>query len=167
MADFESTITVDRPVREVFDLVVDLENARYFDPECESVRRKTPGDIAVGSTFVFREPVPPFGRIGDTLCKYTAVEAPRRIALDFNFGGFRGRETYSFVSERACTRLTTNGTIRLPLLLRPLSFAVAAQGKRVWDARLQRIKGWIEAGAPRDGSWQPDGPGLNRARIGR
>ncbi|HVV12036.1 SRPBCC family protein [Amycolatopsis sp.] len=155
MAEFESTITVDRPVGEVFDLVRDLENARYFDPQCVSVHRTTSGTIGVGTSFEFREPVPPFGRIGRTVCTYTALEAPERIVVEFCLGAFRGSECYLLSPDGAGTRLTTRGTVRVPLLLRPLSFVVASHGKRVWHARLRWIKNWIEAGAPRDGSWQP------------
>jgi uncharacterized protein YndB with AHSA1/START domain len=154
LTEFESTITIDRPVQEVFDLLADLENARYFDPECESVRRTTSGEIGVGTGFEFREPVPPFGRLGRTTCTYTAFDPPARVGLDFDLGGFQGSESYQFCAASTGTRLTTHGTIHLPSVLRPLSSVLAKQGRRIWDARLRRIKDWMEAGAPRDASWQ-------------
>lgn len=155
MAEFESTVTIERPVPEVFDLVLDLENVRYFDPLCESVRRTTPGETGVGTSFEFREPVPPFGRVGHAACTYTMIEAPVRIVLEFRIGAFRGSETYRLSPDGAGTRLTACGTVHPPLPLRPLSFVVARQANRAWDARLRWIKDWVEAGAPRDGHWQP------------
>ncbi len=149
MAEFESRITIARPVDEVFALLLDLENARYFDPQVESVRRVTPGAIGVGTTFEFREPIPPFGRIGRTGCTYAEIEPPERIVLDFQVGALHGTESYVFRQAGDATLLTTRGRIHLPLPLRVLTPVVARQGRRLWDTRLRWIKDWVEAGAPR------------------
>jgi uncharacterized protein YndB with AHSA1/START domain len=141
MAEFESRIKIARPVDEVFALLLDLENARYFDPQVESVRRVTPGPIGVGATFEFREPIPPFGRIGRADCTYTEIESPERIVLDFHVGALRGTETYVFRPDGDATLLTTLGRVRLPLPLVVLAPAVARQGRRLWDADAQQQNG--------------------------
>ena len=149
MAEFESRITIARPVGEVFALLLDLENARYFDPQIESVRRVTPGAIGVGTTFEFREPTPPFGRIGRTSCTYAEIQPPERIVLDFQVGALHGTENYLFRSAGDATLLITRGRMRLPLPLRVLSPLVTRQGRQLWDTRLRWIKDWMETGAPR------------------
>ena len=156
MAEFESRIIIARPVEEVFALLLDLENAQYFDPQVGSVRRVTPGPIGVGTSFEFREPIPPFGRVGRTVCTYTEIEAPERIVLDFQVGALPGSESYLFRPAGDATLLTTRGRMHLPLPLRVLSPVVARQGRRLWDTRLEWIKDWVEAGAPRHvPTWQP------------
>jgi hypothetical protein len=130
--------------------LLDLKNARYFDPQIESVRRVTPGAIDVGTTFEFREPIPPSGRIGRTSCTHTEIEPPERIILDFQVGALPGSESYVFRPVGDGTLLTTRGRMHLPLPLRVLSPIVVRQGRRLWDTRLRWIKNWVEAGAPRD-----------------
>ncbi len=156
MAQFESRITIARPVDEVFTLLLDLENARYFDPHVESVNRVTPGAIGVGAAFEFREPIPPFGRIGRSSCTYTEIEPPERIVLNFRVGALRGTERYDFQEDGDKTTVTASGRVRLPLPLRLLAPVVASQGRRIWDARLRWIKDWVEAGAPREVPARPE-----------
>jgi hypothetical protein len=159
MTQFESTVTVGRPVEEVFDLVLDLGNAGYFDPAVESVRRATPGAIRVGTVYEFREPVPPFGRVGAASATYTAIEPASRAAFDFRVGSLRGHGAFHFERTALGARITFRGRMRPPAPLRPLAPLLARQGRRVWDARLGFIRDWVEAGAPRDGSWPADRTG--------
>lgn len=149
MTQFECSTTIARPPGEVFTAVVDFENSRYFDPGVESVRRITQGDIGVGTRYQFREPIPPRGRIGTASATYTAFEPGRRTAFDFQVGALRGKGSFVFERAGSGTHVTFTGSIRPRWPLRVLSPVMARQGRRTWDKRLQFIKDWIEAGAPR------------------
>lgn len=145
----ESTITIDAPVRAVFDLLLDLENARYFDPQVVSVRRTTPGSIGVGSRFEFHEPSPPFGRVGCSTATYVDVVPTDRIAMQLQLGGLRARCSFALRAEGSGTHLTVRAEVLLSMPLRLLSPLMDRRGKQQWDTRLAWIRDWIEVGAPR------------------
>lgn len=149
MTEFESHITISRPLSEVFDLLLDLENTRYFDPDVESVQRITVGAIRVGTTYRFRERIPPFGRYGPASATYTAIDPNERTVVDFQVGLVHGSGTFLFRQDGAGTRLTFRGVMRPPGPVRLLAPVLARQGQRTWQARLALIKTWMEAGSPR------------------
>ncbi|MFJ9539777.1 SRPBCC family protein [Streptomyces sp. NPDC101225] len=157
MNEIQSAITIARPVREVFDLLVDLENARYFDPQVRSVRRTTSGPVGVGTGFEFQEPLPPFGRVGRSTATYTEVVSGELIVMDIRIGRLRADSRFELAADGPGTRVTARTRMALPRPLRMLGPLLARQGTRVWDARLRCVKNWIEAGAPRDGSRPPAG----------
>ncbi|MGB8382990.1 MAG: SRPBCC family protein [Dermatophilaceae bacterium] len=150
MAQFECHITMARPVSEVFALLLDPANTHYFDPGVKSVQQITPGTIGVGTSFRFRERIPPFGRYGLASATYTAIEPNRQIVFDFEVGPVRGSGSFLFDQEHTGTRLTFRGRMRPPWPLKPLAPMLARQGQRTWQTRLEWIKDWMEAGAPRD-----------------
>ena len=102
MAQFECHITIARPVSEVFALLLDLANTRYFDPGVKSVQQTTPGAIGVGTSFRFRERIPPFGRYGPASATYTAIEPNRQIVSTSRWDR-RG------VPEASCSASSTPG----------------------------------------------------------
>ncbi len=159
MTRFECATTIARPPDEVFKDVVDLENSRYFDPGVESVRRTTPGHIGAGTRYQFREPIPPRGHIGSASATYTAIEPGKRAVFDFEVGTLRGEGSFDFAGAGSGTRVMFRGSLRPPWPMRVLAPVMARQGRRTWDVRLRCIKNWIEAGAPRDGSWAAVAPG--------
>ena len=56
MAKMESTVTIARPVEEVFRFFLDLDrNARTTDPNVESVTKTPEGPTGPGTTFLFRQ----------------------------------------------------------------------------------------------------------------
>ncbi len=154
MAQFECTTTIARPREEVFEKVAELENSRYYDAGVESVRRLTPGELGAGTRFEFREPIPPWGRVGLAYATYTAVEPGERAAFDFEVGALRGHGVFAFERVGPDTLVTLRGCLRPPRLIRVLAPVMARQARRTWEERLRFINDWIEAGAPRDRSWR-------------
>lgn len=159
MTEFESHITIARPVAEVFDLLLDLDNTQYFDPDVESVQRATPEPIGVGTTYRFRERIPPFGRYGQASATYTAIEANLRTVFDFQVGPVRGVGSFLFHQDGPGTCLTFRGRMRPPWPMRVLAPVLARQAHRTWQVRLGFIKDWMEAGGPR-------GPSSNGPQAG-
>ena len=150
MAQFECHITIARPVAEVFALLLDLANTRYFDPGVKSVQQTTPGAIGVGTSYRFHERIPPFGRYGPARATYTEIEPNQQTVFDFEVGPAQGSGSFLFAQQHTGTGLTFRGQIRPPWPLKPLAPLLARRGKRTWQTRLGWIKDWVEAGAPRE-----------------
>jgi uncharacterized protein YndB with AHSA1/START domain len=144
MAKLESTVTIARPVEEVFRFFLDLDrNARKTDPKIESVARTPEGPIRPGTTFHFRQRA--LGRMRETTTTFVAIEPNRKIEMDARLGPIRPKGAITFDQ----TNLGTMITVRLnpnpvgPLKL--LASVFARIGQRVWDNRLARLKRVLEA----------------------
>jgi uncharacterized protein YndB with AHSA1/START domain len=143
MAKLESTITIARPVEEVFRFFLDLDrNARKTDPNVDSIVRTPEGPTKPGTTFHFHQRA--LGKMRETTTTFTFIEPNRKIEMEARLGPLRPKGAITFDQ----TNLGTTVTVRLnpnpvgPLkLLSPL-FARIGQG--VWDKRLARLKGALE-----------------------
>ena len=149
MHRIDSTITIARPVPEVFGYFLDLDrHAPATDPRVESVIRQPPGPIGPGTTFRFRQKA--FGKVRETSTRFTALEPNRRIAFEGKVGPLRPKGVFTFEKTPGGTRLTVRVDDTDPIApLRPLAPLFARIGQKVWDDRLQRI------GAVLEGSSRP------------
>ncbi|HET7180206.1 MAG TPA: SRPBCC family protein [Chryseosolibacter sp.] len=144
MAIIESTTLIRCPVNQVFEGLLDLENARDFDPEVKSVKMIGEGPIGVGTEFLFYEPTPPFGRLGYTKVTYTAIELNKRIDFIARVGPLSPVGAFEFEPTEKGTRLTFRGTVRPPLLMRLFTPVMRRAAQKTWDKRLAWIKTWME-----------------------
>src|SRR5687767_14370022 len=143
MAKMESTVTIARPVEEVFRFFLDLDrNGRTTDPNVESVIKTPKGPTGLGTTFLFRQRA--LGAMRETATTFVSIEPNRQIDIEARLGPLRPKGAIGF--DRA--NLDTTVTVRLnpnpigPLKL--LSPVFARIGKRVWDERLARLKDALE-----------------------
>lgn len=148
MTRLRTSVVIARPLAEVYDLLLDLENARHFDPEVRSVERTTDGPIGVGTTFSFVEPLPPFGRVGRSSATYSAIDPGRRIEMTVQVGPVTDTVTLVFAPSDAGTRVTVDGDISPPGWKRLLAPLLARLATRTWDSRLGYIKAWLETTSP-------------------
>jgi hypothetical protein len=51
MADFENTVTITRPVEEVFTYLADAENLPQWNYAIEQTRKISPGPVGVGTVY--------------------------------------------------------------------------------------------------------------------
>ena len=73
----EATITIDRPLEQVFDFLADGENDRLFSKRILEIANTTPGPVGVGT--VYRSKARDFGRTATHEFEITALERPHRI----------------------------------------------------------------------------------------
>src|SRR5687767_943464 len=137
MGKIESTVTIARPIEDVYSFLLALdENAT--DPDTESVVKEPPGPTAPGTTFRFRHK----GRrhkVRETTMEFTALEPNRRIAFSGDVGPVRPEG--AFFLEPGDGGGTKLG-VRIDKLnpvgpLRFLSPVLSLVGRRIWDGRLQ------------------------------
>ncbi len=143
MAKMESTVTIARPVEEVFRFFLDLDrNARKTDPNVESVTKTPEGPTGPGTTFLFRQRA--LGAMRETATTFVSIEPNRKIEIEARLGPLRPKGAIGFDQAN----LGTTVTVRLnpnpigPLKL--LSPVFARIGERVWDKRLARLKDALE-----------------------
>jgi uncharacterized membrane protein len=143
MVKMESTVTIARPVQEVFRFFLDLDrNARTTDPNVESVTKTPEGPTGPGTTFRFRQRA--LGAMRETATTFVSIEPNRKIDIEARLGPLRPKGAIGFDQ----TNLGTTVTVRLnpnpigPLKL--LSPVFARIGERVWDKRLARLRDALE-----------------------
>jgi len=153
MAKVESTVTIARPVEEVFRFFLELDkNASKTDPNVESVVKTPEGPTGPGTTFRFRQKV--LGRMRDTTTTFISVEPNRKIEMEARLGPLRPKGAITFHQANRGTdvvvRLNPNPVGPLKLL----SAVFARIGQKAWDERLARLKAAMESSSS---SWDAGG----------
>jgi uncharacterized protein YndB with AHSA1/START domain len=147
MAKMESTVVIARPVEEVFDFFLDLENsAPKTDPGVGTVVKTPDGPAAPGTTFRFRQQS--LGKVRETTTRFTAVEPNRRIAFEAEIGPMRPKCDLSFEQTDRGTRVTFRGNSNPVGPFKLLSPLFNRKGQQVWGRRLARIKTVMETSGP-------------------
>jgi len=144
MAQIETAVVIRRPRRDVFDFLLDLEHATGIDPGIVSVAKRSEGPTTAGTEFEVRQRVPPFGRITKGTSRFTTVDAPSTIAIQAELGPIRptGRFEFKDVSDGTLVTVAINPNARG--VYRILSPLIARRARRLWEARLQRMKMILE-----------------------
>lgn len=139
MGTVESSVTIARPVEDVYRHFLDLDK-NATDPDTESVDKEPPGPTQTGTLFRFRHKK---GR--ETTMRFVALEPQRRIEIEGDVGPAKPTGDLLFEPVEGGTKLT----VRLepnpvgPLkLMPPLAGMI---GQRIWDKRLVRIKAALES----------------------
>lgn len=104
MTAIHHTITIDRPVEEVWDYVLDTRNDPVWITNVIDVGRGGDEPVAIGleieETYKF------LGKRVPMTMKVTEHEPPRRSAIEFVGGPVPGRGTYEFEPVDGGTRFT-------------------------------------------------------------
>ena len=146
MGKVESTVTIARPVEDVYRFLLALdENAT--DPDTESVVKEPTGPTAPGTTFRFRHKGRG-GKVRETTMVFSELEPNRRIAFSGDVGPVRPEGAFILEPVGDSTRLG----VRIDRLnpvgpFKLLSPVLSLVGQRIWDGRLQRIKEANESAA--------------------
>ena len=137
-AEIQSATMIARPVEDVFQFLLDLDR-HPTDPGIAAVVKSPSGPTAPGTTFRFRHDN---GR--ETTMRFTAVEPSRRIGFESIVGPLRPVGELALEGADGRTRLSVRVTPNPVGAFKLLTPLVHRKGRRVWDARLARLKTALE-----------------------
>lgn len=103
MARFKNTLTIDRPVEEVFAYLAEFEKVPSWNYAIEETIKTSPGPVAAGATYRQTRSIP---RRAEEEFEVTIFERPSRIALRGQIGPFRTSARYVLDPVGSATRLT-------------------------------------------------------------
>lgn len=138
MIDETHTVTINRPVKEVFDFVANPSNERDWHLDVKAVLRPTDGPYEFGETFQW---VVKFGGSKTYSVEITALEPNRLIELTTREGPVLPVLTHTFQPDGDGTRYTrrvrfeTRGLLRV---LAPLMNRMINPNKR-WAENLKEL----------------------------
>jgi len=101
--EFKNTVTIRRPVEDVFAFLADFENVPRWNHAIESTTKTSSRPVGVGSTYrqIRSEP-----RRSEEGFEVTVFEPARRLAIDGEIGPFHARAEYLLEPIKGATRLT-------------------------------------------------------------
>ena len=127
---FNNTITIDRPVDEVFAFLAHFENLPRWNHAIGETRKTSLGPVGMGARYEQTRTIPT--RSVETF-EVTAFEPDQTLAISGTLGPFPGRFTYKLESMGNLTRLVNtvelepSGLVSIvaPVMMSPIKAAVA------------------------------------------
>jgi hypothetical protein len=144
MAEIESTVTITRPLGEVFAYFLALdENVPGTNPDVEYVVKTPSGPTRVGTTLRSRGKA--LGRVRETTMRFTGIVPNERIQFEAEVGPMRPKCVFVFDEAPGGTIVTFRGDPDPVGPFKLLSPLFRRMGRRVWAERLSRAKAPMEA----------------------
>jgi uncharacterized protein YndB with AHSA1/START domain len=103
MEAFENTVTIERPVEEVFAFLAAFENIPTWNYAIEETIKTSPGPVGEGATYRQTRAIPSRSEEG---FEVTAFEPIDRLEIQGEIGPFRTRASYSLRPVAGGTKLT-------------------------------------------------------------
>jgi carbon monoxide dehydrogenase subunit G len=156
MASFENTVTIRRPVEDVFAFLADFENVPKWNDAIVETTKVSPGPVGVGTTYRQTRSAP---SRSDEAFEVTVFEPASRLEVQGGLGLFTARVSYLLEPAGSGTRLTNAvdlGSSGLLTLVAPLA---TSRVKHAVAANLDTLKQLLEGGG------RP-GVGLRRSFLG-
>ena len=145
MAAITGSITITRPVEEVFDFVADERNEPTYNPQIRDVEKSTPGPIGVGT--LWRVTVSSGRRTTPFELEVTDFARPSRLGSVTRMAtaDIEGALTFSPASEG--TRMAWSWELRPKGLLKIATPILALMGRRQ-EQRIWTSLKWHLEGSP-------------------
>ena len=138
---FTNTVTIDRPLAEVFAFLAQLENLPRWNYAISAARKTTPGPVGIGSKYALVRTLPM--RCAETL-EITEYEPVRTLSINGGLGPLRGRATYVLDPVGSATRVTNSMDLAGPGLLSVVAPLATAQIRAAVAANLDVLKQIVE-----------------------
>jgi uncharacterized protein YndB with AHSA1/START domain len=148
MIDVSESVTIDRPVEEVFAYVTDTSNDPTWHTDILEARKTSEGTIGMGTTWHLRFKPAMGVSEGDT--EVVAFETNRREVMRGVMGPMQPTLTYLFEPADGGTRFTRRVQIKVSGMMRlmePLMWLMTPKGNRRFVANLRRV---LEHPTPRE-----------------
>ena len=107
MASFENTVTIRRPVEDVFAFLADFENVPKWNHAIVETTKVSPGPVGVGTTYRQTRSAP---SRSEEAFEVTVFEPASRLEVQGGLGPFTARVNYLLKPIGSGTRLTNAGT---------------------------------------------------------
>lgn len=141
MPSFTNTVTIDRPARDVFAFLADLENVPRWNYAISETRKMTPGDIGVGTTYEQTRSIPAQSREQLTI---TEFEPDRHIAVVGTLARFPARLEYTMEEREGGTRLSNSVDLQLTGAVRLLGGIAVGRIRSAVADNLDTLKQLLE-----------------------
>jgi uncharacterized protein YndB with AHSA1/START domain len=139
---FTNTVTIRRPLADVFGYVADFENIPNWNYAIAETQQ-SPGPTRVGTTIRQVRTIP---RHSEETLEVTDFVPERRIELSGTLGPFQGSMRYDFESTPEGTRLTNEADLHAEGLLRVAEPLAAGRIGGAVAENLGELKRLLEAG---------------------
>jgi carbon monoxide dehydrogenase subunit G len=143
MTTITQSVTVNRPVAEVWDFISNFENTTRWSRGVLEARQTSDGPLGVGSTL--RTVVKAFGRRRTADYLVTEYEPNRAFAFEVTSGPMTNRARYSVEPAGAGTRLTASGEAEATGPYKLLAPILVSTVKRHSQNDLDNLKRILEA----------------------
>jgi carbon monoxide dehydrogenase subunit G len=143
MASFENTVTIRRPVEDVFAFLADFENVPKWNYAIVETRKVSAGPVGIGTAYRQTRSVP---RRSEEGFQVTVFEPASQLEVQGEIGPFRARVNYLLEPIGSGTRLTNAvelGSSGLLTLVAPLA---ASRVKHAVAVNLDTMKQILEQG---------------------
>jgi carbon monoxide dehydrogenase subunit G len=143
MRTITQSVTVNRPVEEVWDYISNFENTTRWSRGVLAARQTSGGPLGVGSTL--QTVVKAFGRRRTADYLVTEYEPGHAFAFEVSSGPIASRARYSVEPAGAGTRLTASGEAQARGLSKLLAPIIVRTVKKHSAADLANLKRILEA----------------------
>jgi len=143
MTTMTQSVTVNRPVAEVWDFISNFENTTRWSRGVLEARQTSDGPLGVGSTL--QTVVKAFGRRRTADYLVTEYQPNHAFAFKVTSGPMSSRARYSLEPAGAGTRLTASGEVEAAGLYKLLAPILVRIVKRHSEDDLANLKRILEA----------------------
>ncbi len=140
--EFANTVTIERPVDDVFQFLADFENVPKWNYAIVETRKTSPGPVGVGVTYRQLRSVP---STSEERFEVTAFEPDRRLAIRGDLGPLQGTLTYELEPAGNGTRLTNTADLQARGLARLAAPLAIGRIRDAVAANLEKLKELLES----------------------
>ena len=145
MQTFQNTVTIARPVGEVFAFLADLRNIPRWNYAIARTVPTSPGPAGAGATYRQIRTIP---RRSEESLQITVFQPPTRLAVQGQLGPFRATASYLLEPMPSGTRLANDVELEpISALLRPIGPLAAPRVKAAVAHNLGTLKELLETPA--------------------
>jgi Polyketide cyclase / dehydrase and lipid transport len=144
MASFENTLTIQRPVEDVFAYLAAFENVPKWNYAIVETAKVTPGPVGVGTAYRQVRSIP---RTSEEEFEVTVFEPPARLEIQGRIGPFRATIGYLLEPTDGGTRLRNPVELVSSGLLSPAAPLASGRVKQAVAANLETLRQLLERAA--------------------
>lgn len=111
VSEFETNVRIERPIEEVFAYVSDPLNLPRWNSAVQAVRKTSPGENGVASTYAMERQLPTGHALNEL--EIVALERPREFAIRTTSGPTPFHYRYRFSAENGETVIQLNAEFEL------------------------------------------------------
>ena len=145
MINLELGTLIDRPIKDVFAFVANLNNMSKWNSAVVSIQQVTPGAVGVGTKFKSTNGA--LGRRIEGEVQVTAYEPDTKSGFQMNAGPVQVNVTLTFKPVGTGTKLNLNAQGNPGGVFKLAEGVIAGQVKSMMEANLIKLKSVLESGA--------------------